>query len=177
MEACSKAFLAHLTPPGEVVQVPYENGAYLDAYFVPAPFRVDRQPAVISFGGLDAYKDEMWFMAGRGFLQRGISVLMIDGPGQGGTLRRGGITGRHDYEVPVGRCIDYLETRADVDASRVAVCGGGIGGHFAARAACYEHRLAAALSHTAGWSLHDTWRDAGEESPPGRFHQVGLRRG
>ena len=48
-------------------------------------------------------------------------------------------------------------------AERFAVCGGGIGGHFAARAACYEHRLAAALSHTAGWSLHDTWRDAGED--------------
>ena len=163
VEACSKAFLAHLTPPGEVVQVPYGNGAHLDAYFVPAPFRVERQPAVICFGGLDAYKDEMWFMAGRGFLQRGISVLMIDGPGQGGTLRRGGITSRHDYEAPVGRCIDYLEGRGDVDASRVAVCGGGIGGHFAARAACYEHRLAAALSHTAGWSLYDTWRDADED--------------
>ena len=90
VEACSKAFLAHLTPPGEVVQVPYEHGAHLDAYFVSAPFRVEKQPAVICFGGLDAYKDEMWFMAGRGFLQRGISTLMIDGPGQGGTLRRGG---------------------------------------------------------------------------------------
>ena len=66
-------------------------------------------------GGLDSIKDEMWFMQAHGPLQRGISVLMIDGPGQGGTLRRHKIPTRPDYEVPNGRCIDYLETRKDVD--------------------------------------------------------------
>jgi pimeloyl-ACP methyl ester carboxylesterase len=106
-------------------------------------------------GGLDSIKDEMWFMQARGALQRGVSVLMIDGPGQGGTLRRHGATTRVDYEVPVGRCIDYLETRADIDMSRVAVCGSSLGGFYAARAACYEHRLAAAISHGAIWSVQE----------------------
>jgi len=41
-------------------------------------------------------------MVGLGALQRGISVLLVDGPGQGGTLRRLGIPTRYDYEVPVG---------------------------------------------------------------------------
>ena len=50
--------------------------------------RRGRQPCLISMGGLDSIKDEMWFMQAHGALQRGISVLMIDGPGQGGTLRR-----------------------------------------------------------------------------------------
>ena len=31
---------------------------------------------------------------------------MIDGPGQGGTLRRHKLPTRYDYEVPVGKCID-----------------------------------------------------------------------
>ena len=53
-------------------------------------------------GGLDSIKDEMWCMPAHGALQRGISVLMIDGPGQGGTLRRHKIRTRPDYEVPIG---------------------------------------------------------------------------
>ena len=72
-----------------------------------------------------------------------------DGPGQGGTLRRHGIHTRYDYEVPVGRCIDYLETRDDVDLGRIAVCGSSLGGYYAARAGACEHRLAAAISHGA----------------------------
>jgi hypothetical protein len=105
----------------------------------------------------------MWFMQAHGALQRGISVLMIDGPGQGGTLRRHGITNRFDYEVPIGRCIDYLATRSDVDMTRIAVCGSSLGGYYAARSGCYEHRLAACISHGAIWSVTDLWGNATEE--------------
>jgi len=162
-EACTRKFLKYLVPPGEVVRIPYEKGAHLDAYFVRAPFAVDKQPVLISFGGLDSFKDEMWFMTGRGALQRGISTLMVDGPGQGGTLRRQKITTRHDYEVPVGRCIDYLETRPDVDTSRIAVSGSSLGGYYAARAGSFERRLAACISHGAIWSIAEFWKGAGED--------------
>ena len=114
-------------------------------------------------GGLDSIKDEMWFMQAHGALQRGISVLMIDGPGQGGTLRRHGIATRSDYEVPIGRCIDYLATRSDVDTARIAVCGSSLGGYYAARAGCYEHRLAACISHGAIWPCTTCGADATED--------------
>src|SRR3546814_11814704 len=123
MDACSKKYIARLNPAGEALEIPYENGKTLFAYFVRAPVPVARQPCLICMGGLDSIKDEMWFMQAHGALQRGISVLMIDGPGQGGTLRRHGIPTRFDYEVPIGYCIDYLETREDVDPKRIAVCG------------------------------------------------------
>ena len=162
MEASSRGYLRHLNPPGEVVDVPYENGVSLCAYFVRAPFDVERQPCLISMGGLDSIKDEMWFMQAHGAVQRGISVLMIDGPGQGGTLRRHRISNRPDYEVPIGRCIDYLASRKDVDVSRIAVCGSSLGGYYAARAGSREHRLAATISHGAIWSIYDLWKNAGE---------------
>jgi len=163
MESCSKKFIAQLNPPGEAFEIPYENGKTLYAYFVRAPFDNGRQPCLISMGGLDSIKDEMWFMQAHGAVQRGISVLMIDGPGQGGTLRRHKIPTRQDYEVPVGRCIDYLLTRSDVDPSRIAVCGSSLGGYYAARAGCYEHRLAAAISHGAIWSIPELWANATED--------------
>ena len=157
MESCSKKFIGYLNPPGEAVDIPYEPGKPICGYFVRAPFPGERLPVLICMGGLDSIKDEMWFMQAHGCLQRGISVLMIDGPGQGGTLRRHGVHSRPDSEFPIGKCIDWLVQRADVDPERIAVCGSSLGGYYASRAGCYEHRLAAAISHGAIWSVPDMW--------------------
>jgi pimeloyl-ACP methyl ester carboxylesterase len=165
MERSSHNFLKYLNPPGEVLEIPYLEGKTLYAYFVRAPFAIERQPCLISMGGLDSIKDEMWFMQAHGALQRGISVLMIDGPGQGGTLRRHRIPNRPDYEVPIGRCVDYLLTREDVDPSRIAVCGSSLGGYYAARAGSKEHRLAACISHGALWSIYETFKNHDEDHP------------
>lgn len=163
MEACSHRFLKSLNPPGEIVDIPYENGVPICGYFVRSPYPVAKQPVLICMGGLDSIKDEMWFMQAKGALQRGIAVLMIDGPGQGGTLRRHGVPNRVDTEVPIGKCIDWLEARSDIDASRIAVCGSSLGGYYAARAGCYEHRLAACIAHGAIWAITDLWGEASED--------------
>jgi dienelactone hydrolase len=157
-ERATRKFLGYCVPEGEVIEIPYE-GKCLFAYFLRAPFNIARQPVLIAFGGLDSFKDELWFMVGRGALQRGVSVLMVDGPGQGGTLRRHRIVTRYDYEVPVGACIDWLGTRDDVDMSRIAVSGSSLGGYYAARAGAKEPRLAAAISHGAQWDLHARMKD------------------
>jgi dienelactone hydrolase len=157
-EAVTHKFLQYLNPPGEILEIPYENGKTLFAYFVRAPFAIEKQPVMICCGGMDAFKDELWFMVTHGALQRGISVLMFDGPGQGGTLRRHKIPTRYDYEVPVGYCIDYLETRRDVDLSRIAICGSSLGGYYAPRAASFDGRLAACISHGAIYSIYQGYQ-------------------
>ena len=158
-ERASEKWLRYLG--GEVVAIPYERGVSLPAYFI-RPRGQAKTPVLISFGGLDSFKDELWFMTGRGAVQRGIAALMVDGPGQGGTLRRHRIPTRYDYEVPVGRCIDWLEKRSDVDRSRIAVSGSSLGGYYAARAGAKEHRLAACISHGAIWDVEQRFRDRGE---------------
>ena len=65
--------------------------------------------------------------------------------------------------MPIGRCVDYLATRSDVDMSRIAVCGSSLGGYYAARAASFEHRLAACISQGGVLSLHELWSGAGED--------------
>jgi len=160
MESCSLGFLSHLNPPGYAVDIPYEEGKPICGYFVRAPYPGDKMPVLICMGGLDSIKDEMWFMQAHGALQRGISVLMVDLPGQGGTLRRHKIPNRVDTEVPVGKCIDWLVKRDDVDAARIACCGSSLGGYYAARAGCYEPRLAAVIAHGAVWAITDLWGNA-----------------
>ena len=157
-ETVSRQFFTRLTPPGEIVEIPYENGVSLPGYLIRSPVGGPKQPVLISFGGLDSFKDELWFMTGRGAVQRGLSVLLVDGPGQGGTLRRHGVTTRFDYEVPVGKCIDWLTARADVDAARIAVSGSSLGGYYAARAGAMEPRLAACIAHGAMWDIGARWK-------------------
>jgi len=153
----------YFEPPVETVRVPYLDDTYLHGYFLRSPLAPARQPVLISFGGLDSFKEELYFMVGRAALARGISCLHMDGPGQGATLRRERITNRFDYEVPVGRCIDYLQSRGDVDMGRIAVSGTSLGGYYAARAASFEHRLAGCISHGAIWDISEMWGSAGED--------------
>ena len=161
MENCSKKWGKWLTPAMEEVEIPYLDGK-MYGYFLKSPTSADPSPVLICFGGLDSIKDEMWFMSARGPYQRGISVLMIDGPGQGGTLRRHGINTQVDYETPVGVMIDWLLERGDIDPDRIGVCGSSLGGFYAARAASYEKRIAAAISHGAVWDVNALWGKAGE---------------
>lgn len=163
LEYCSHRWGSYFNPPMEVLQIPYEDEKTMFAYFLRSPVNPEkRQPVLMCFGGLDSFKDEMWFMVAHGAIQRGMSVLMVDGPGQGGTIRRHKLTNRFDYEVPVGKCIDYLETRDDIDPKRIAMSGSSLGGYYAARAASFEHRLAAAVSHGAIWSVNELWGSADE---------------
>ncbi len=163
-ELSTRRFMEYTVPKGEFVEVPYEEeGKPMYGYFFRAPYDTGKQPVLISFGGLDSYKDELWFMTGRGALQRGISVLLMDGPGQGATIRRHNLPNRFDYEVPVGKCIDWLATRDDVDMSRIAVSGSSLGGYYAARAGAMEPRLAAAISHGGMLSLYERFKDRGED--------------
>lgn len=155
--ASAKCF-TRMKPAAEVVEIPYEGGKTLPGYFIRSANGGDKQPVLISVGGLDSYKDELWFMTGRGAVQRGMSVLLVDGPGQGGALRRHGLTTRYDYEVPIGKCIDWLAKRSDVDMSRIAVSGSSLGGYYAARAGAMEPRLAACISHGAIWDIHERWK-------------------
>lgn len=56
-----------------------------------------------------------------------------------------GIPFRPDWEAVVTPIVDYLLTRADVDPARIAISGWSMGGELVARAAAFEHRLAAVV--------------------------------
>lgn len=125
----------------EKVRFPFEGIELVG--LLSRPSGVARPPVVILIPGLDSTKEGRH--AGRaGFLARGMAVFSIDGPGQGEMSLTTHI--RPDYEAPVGAAIDYLETRNDVDASRVALVGSSLGGYYAPRAAAYEPRVKACVA-------------------------------
>ena len=130
----------------ERVRIPYE-GTTLPGCF----YRVDDSRAprrtLLSLGGFDSTGEELYFFAAAAALQRGYNVLTFEGPGQGEALRVQHLSARPDYEVPVRAAVDYLLTRPEVDRERIALMGSSLGGYYASRAAAYEPRLKALVSH------------------------------
>jgi alpha-beta hydrolase superfamily lysophospholipase len=93
-------------------------------------------------------------------VRRGYNCLAFDGPGQGALLRDQHLTFRADWETVVSAAADYALKRPEVDSERLALMGTSFGGFLAARAAAFEHRLAAVILHDAifdasasGWRI------------------------
>src|SRR3981081_4689913 len=151
---CWRAALARLHPEIERVEVPYE-GQSLPAYFLPAP-GPGRKRTVVLFDGMDNAKEMSVLFAGLDFAKRGINTLAIDGPGQSEPLRLRNIPTRHDYEAGGIPAYDYVASRPEVDAKRVAVMGYSFGGYHAPRICAFDKRYAACVCFGAmHWNVYD----------------------
>jgi dienelactone hydrolase len=141
-----------IDPATSRVEVPYE-GSSLPAYFCRAPGD-GRRPVVILWNGLDSTKEHMIASGTHHELAaRGISTLMVDCPGSGEALRLRNLTSRIDTEVWAAACVDYLETRDDVDPAAIGLVGWSLGGYYAPRAAAFEKRLALVVA----WGANHDW--------------------
>jgi dipeptidyl aminopeptidase/acylaminoacyl peptidase len=143
-------------PNIERVEVPYENGQTLPAFFMKAP-GAGKRPTVVCFDGLDSSKEMSILYIGVELAARGYHTLAIDGPGQGEALRLRKIPSRYDYEVPGAAAYDYVAARDDVDARRVGVMAFSLGGYYTPRMAAFEKRYAAAVAWGAHWDYHAIW--------------------
>ena len=158
--ACFARCAGALTPPAELVRIPYQ-GTALPAYLrIPASAagggEAGKAPAVIMMPGLDSVKEELQATA-EYFLARGLAILAIDGPGQG----------ESEYELPIEpayekvavAAADYLSDRPEVDNSKIGCFGVSLGGYYAARAAAYEPRIKASVALAGPYSFGYGWDD------------------
>jgi dienelactone hydrolase len=148
----------------EIVEVPFADGS-LPGYFVHAQNpKSKKAPCVVFFDGLDVTKEIQYMRGVPDLIKRGISVLVMDGPGTGEAIRFRNHVLRHDYEVAGSACIDFLEKRNDVDVKKVGIVAISLGGYYAPRCAALDHRYAACIAWGAQWDYHATWKkriDAG----------------
>jgi 2,6-dihydroxypseudooxynicotine hydrolase len=152
--ACFRKAAAALTPPAELVHIPY-GATRLAAYLrIPAAAAPRPMPAVIMVPGLDSTKEELQATA-EYYLARGLVTLAVDGPGQG----------ESEYELPIepayekvaAAAVDYLIARGDIDPARIGLFGVSLGGYYAARAAAYESRLAAVVALAGPYRFDLDW--------------------
>jgi 2,6-dihydroxypseudooxynicotine hydrolase len=143
-----------LDPPAEAVRIPYA-GTSLPGY-VRRPHGVSRPPVVLLIAGLDSTKEEFHTFSAL-FLRRGVATLAFDGPGQG--EMEFDLPIEPAFEKPVGAVLDWLATRSDLDARRVAAAGVSLGGYYAARAAAFEPRLTCAVAMGGPYAFAPNWDD------------------
>ena len=147
-----------MSPKIEVVEVPYE-GNFLPGYFVHAEnTKKSKNPTMIFFDGLDITKELQYARGVPELIKRGFSCLVMDGPGTGEAIRFRGMFLRPDYEVAGSACVDYLETREDVDKNRIGIMAVSLGGYYAPRCASMEPRLKACIAWGAIWDYQKTWQ-------------------
>lgn len=127
---------------GEEVAIPYLKTT-LPGYFF-RPKDGGTRPTLIVHGGGDGSNEELYFFAGYEALRRGYNCLIFDGPGQRGALFADpDNVYRPDYEAPISAVIDFVLKQRGVHKNRIALYGMSLGGYTAARAAAFDHRIAA----------------------------------
>jgi esterase FrsA len=130
-----EAFLAHARfwdPPLEVVHIPFE-GSEIVAYLRLPKNAKGPVPLVIAVNGLDSRKEDLSesFAA---ILPFGIGFLAVDGPGTG----QAPIKVSETADRMLSRVIDYVQTRPEVDKSRLAVHGVSWGAYWATKLSIVE---------------------------------------
>lgn len=140
VDAFQKA--AKSLPELSEVHIPYENTS-LPGYLIKSDKR--QAPLLIIHTGFDGTKEELYFEAGLAAHKRGYNVLVFEGPGQGAPLRKENLAFRYDWEKVVQPVVDFALTLDFIDKKKIALYGISLGGYLAARAACFEERLAACI--------------------------------
>ena len=148
-------------PRIEPVEVPFE-GSSLPALLVHAEQLQERSgpaPAMVFFDGFDITKEIQYFKGVPDLVARGIACLLVDGPGNGESVRFRGQYLRHDTESYASAAYEYLAARPEIDPKRIGVMAISLGGYYAPRAAACEQRFACCVAWGAQWDYWQTWKD------------------
>ena len=145
--------------PVEPIEIPYEGTTTLPGYFYHVDNDSNRntpRPTLIAPGGFDSTLEELYTSAAAPALERGYNCLTFEGPGQGGVIREQKIPFRYDWEKVVSPVVDYALSRTqEVDPKHMALMGISMGGYLAARAAAFEHRIAACILYNGVFDGYD----------------------
>src|SRR2546421_3926645 len=148
--------------PVQAVSIPYEDTT-LPAYLFLVDDSGAARPTIIYNSGYDSTREESYFVIAAAALRRGYNVLAFDGPGQGAALRQQKLVMRPDWEAVVTPVVDYALTRGEIAADKIVLFGYSLGGYLVARAAAFEHRIAALVLDDG---IHDFHAAFASNLPP-----------
>jgi len=141
-----EAFLTHakmMDPPLEVIHIPFENSEIVGYLRLPKNAK-GPVPMVIAISGLDSRKEDLTENFGV-VLNSGIGYIGIDSPGTGQAPIKAGETSERMFS----KVIDYLQTRPEVDKTRIGVDGQSFGAYWATKLSIVERsRLKAVVAQS-----------------------------
>ncbi len=114
----------------EAVWVPFKDKAIPAWLHLPPGYTGGRLPVVISVPGMDSYKEIQVALYGDKFLNRGMAVLAIDGPGQYEAPMIGLHFTMENWMATGRRWSTGSAARPELDATRIGVSGTSFGSLF-----------------------------------------------
>jgi dienelactone hydrolase len=127
----------------EAAWIPFGDSALPAWFHLPPGYGGGRLPCVIAIPGMDSFKEISVALYGDRWLNRGIAVLAIDGPGQYEAPMVGINVSMENWIAAGKPIVDWLAARPEIDAGRIAVTGTSFGSFFGTIVAAHEPRLAA----------------------------------
>jgi alpha-beta hydrolase superfamily lysophospholipase len=127
----------------EAVWVPFKDKAIPAWLHLPPGYTSGKLPVVIAVPGMDSYKEIQVALYGDKFLNRGMAVLAIDGPGQYEAPMIGLYFTMQNWMATGPALVDWIAARPELDAARVAVSGTSFGSLFGTVLTANEPRIKA----------------------------------
>jgi pimeloyl-ACP methyl ester carboxylesterase len=137
----------------ECFSAPYENGR-LRALYLPGPAGSEKKPLIVAVGGYDSILEEKYPVIGKAALDRGYSVLVYEGPGQGEPLRKYNMKFTPEWEKPNTAVLDEF-LRTHDKPSKIVLLGMSLGGYFAPRAAAFEERIDGVVAYGVAFDVQE----------------------
>lgn len=138
---CYQRMIPYAPHPIEYVEIPFE-GNYIQGILHLTPEK-KKAPTVVFSPGMDMTKEATLNPFYHPFIVRGMNFLAIDGPGQGtSNIRKIHVT-LDNYGRAGKAALDYLCTRPEVDADKLAVSGYSFGSYWGMQIAAVDERVKA----------------------------------
>jgi dienelactone hydrolase len=127
----------------EAVWVPLKDKAIPAWLHMPPNYSGGKLPVVIAVPGMDSYKEIQVALYGDKFLNRGMAVLAIDGPGQYEAPMIGLYFSMENWMTAGTALVDWIAARSELDVARVGVSGTSFGSLFGTVLTANEPRIKA----------------------------------
>jgi dienelactone hydrolase len=133
----------------EAVSIPFKGKSVPAWFHLPPGYAGGKVPVVIAIPGMDSFKEVNVALANDRWMQRGMAVLSINGPGQYESALSGLYVSMQNW-IEVGPVlVDWLLARPEVDGQKIGVTGTSFGSFFGTILTANEPRIAAtAVSST-----------------------------
>jgi len=127
----------------EAVSIPFKEKSIPAWFHLPPGYRDGEVPVVIAIPGMDSFKEVNVALANDRWMQRGVAVLSIDGPGQYESPLLGLYVSMQNWIDAGPAVVDWLLRRPEIDGQKIGVTGTSFGSFFGTILAANEPRVAA----------------------------------
>jgi len=127
----------------EAVSIPFKTKSIPGWFHLPPGYSGGKVPVVIAIPGMDSFKEINVALANDRWMQRGVAVLSIDGPGQYESPLLGVYVSMQNWIDAGPAVVDWLLRRPEIDGQKIGVSGASFGSFFGTILTANEPRIAA----------------------------------